>query len=195
MKTAAFVFLVIALAIPLRADILVNGDFADGHAHWKGDAKDPDGSTVDLNNPAPLGGVTITLKKDRWTKIYQTFATRVPKLKYTITFKLSDDYSPDRHQPQNSGSYMTPGLDDIDGVPDYYGGYTNGQWMLILAQTGMSSSSSSLSPDVRKSGQQTLSGDLRGVTDEADEMTLVFAFPPGTGTITISKITLTPDDK
>ena len=194
MKPIAFVFLLIALALPLHADILVNGDFADGHAHWKGDAKDPDGSTVDLTNPAPLGGVTITLKKDSWTKIYQTFATRVPKLHYSITFKLSEDYNPDHHQPQNAGSTMTPGLDDIEGVPVYYG-ETNGAWMLILAQTGMSSSSITLSPNAKKTAPQTLSGDLRGVTDEADEMTLVFAFPPGVGTITITKIALTPNEK
>ena len=193
MKTIALVFLVIALVIPLRADdLLVNGDFADGHAHWKGDAKDPDGSTVDLTNPAPLGGVTITLKKDRWTKIYQTFSSRAPKLHYSITFKLSGDYQPGRDLPR-SGVGMTPGLEDIEGVPVYYG-ENGGGWMLILAQVG-DTSTLSLSPKSKNTDLQTLSGVLRGTTDESDEQILVFAFPPGTGTITITKISLTPDEK
>ena len=54
MKAITLVFLFFACTVSLHADILVNGDFADGRAHWKGDAKDPD-ATDNLSGPSPLG--------------------------------------------------------------------------------------------------------------------------------------------
>jgi len=193
MKAIASVLLLFACIISLHADILVNGNFADGRAHWKGDARDPDTTTGDLTlaNQVNRGGVTITLKKDKWTKIYQNFATREKKLHYAITFTLSSDYRPDRSQTQDSGFAPTPGLDDIEGLPIYYA-MNGGEWMCILEQAGMGSSSFPISPDVKKADSQTLSGNLRGATgDETVDMLIVFAFPPGEGSITITNVSLT----
>jgi len=194
MKAVVFALIVLVFMIPLQADILVNGDFADGHAHWKGDAKDPDPNSGDLSNPTPLAGVTITLRKDKWTKIYQYFTTREKKLHYSITFTLSSDYKPDRDQPRNAGFAPTPGLDDIIGVPIYYGD-PGGDWMCILAQAGMGSSSFPIHPNPKKTDPQTFRGVLRGAPGEDPlDMTLVFAFPPGQGTITLTSISMTGGD-
>ncbi len=193
MKATAFALLVFALMVPLWADILVNGNFADGRAHWKGDAQEPD-TGGDLTNPNPQGGVVINLKKDKWSKIYQTFSTHEKKLHYSITFTLSSDYQPDRDQPQSSGFAETPGLDDIEGVPIYYA-RGQGSWMGIIAQTGRGSWSFRLRPDANKTDAQTLSGTIEGATDENDDMTVVFAFPPGSGSITLTNISLKGDEK
>ena len=64
MKRFTCILLVLACLLPLRADILVNGNFADGRAHWKGDLKDPDSANSnDLSNPSSSnsGGVVIQL--------------------------------------------------------------------------------------------------------------------------------------
>ena len=89
MKTVAFALLVLACVTTLRADILVNSGFTDGRAHWKGDAQPLDQS--DLSSPTTSPGVIITLKKDKWTKIYQVFTTSEKKLRYSVSFKLSSD--------------------------------------------------------------------------------------------------------
>jgi hypothetical protein len=190
MKAIALVgLLVFACTISLRADILVNGNFADGHAHWKGDAKDPDTTTSDLSNPNSQNGVTITLKKDKWTKIYQSFNTREKKLHYSITFSLSSDYQVDHNQPENSGLARPPGLDDIEGVPFCYASDT-GTWACMIAE-GLDTSSFSLRPDTTKTDSQTLSGILHGASgDDSEQMVLIFAFPPGEGSITITNISL-----
>src|SRR5258708_38830555 len=122
MKGFLFALLTLASMISLQADILANGNFTNGRAHWKGDAQDLDPSSS-LPNLSAQGGVTITLKKDKWTKLYQTFTTRERKLHYSITCTLSPDYQPDQgSQPTIPGAFAnpTPGLADIPGVPVYY---------------------------------------------------------------------------
>jgi hypothetical protein len=190
MKNLTLFLLVMAAVIPLRADILVNGNFADGRAHWKGDAQDPDTGGDLSQNPSNQGGVTITLKKDKWTKIYQVFSTHEKKLHYSITFTLSPDYEPDKSQPEGSMS-PSPGLDDIEGLYPLYG-YRGGNWMCITAQ-GYSQSSFMLHPDEKKTDSQTLTGIIPGAPDVTNDMLIVFAFPPGVGTITLTKVALTGD--
>lgn len=194
MKAPVLVLLVLACALPLRADILVNGNFADGRAHWKGDPQNLD-TSGNLSNASAQGGVTIMLKKDKWSKIYQTFTTREKKLRYSFTFTLSSDYQVD-HDGQTSLPNFSQvlGLDDIPGVPVYFED-RNGSWMLIFAQAGRGSRSLILKPDVNKMDAQTFTGVLRGTGDDLTQMNLVFAFPPGEGTITITNISLTPDDQ
>jgi hypothetical protein len=193
MKAIALLgLLVFAGTISLRADILVNGNFADGHAHWKGDAKDPDTTTPDLSNPNSQGGVTITLKKEKWTKIYQSFTTREKKLHYSITFTLSSDYQIDHNQPENTGFARPAGLDDIEGVPYCYAS-NSGSWACIVAE-GLGTSSFPIRPDTTKTASQTLSGFIHGAEgSDSEEMVLIFAFPPGEGSITITDISLTAD--
>jgi hypothetical protein len=181
--------------IPLRADILVNGNFADGRAHWKGDAKD-----IDTNNTSAgtQPGVTITLNKDKWTKIYQTFNTHAKNVRYSITFTLSPDYQV-QQDSYNAGSGTmsgpTPGLDDIEGMPYLYGYSYNGGWMLIVREFGgWGSGSLYPRPDPKKTDSQTLTGEIRGLTENAGKIILL-AFPRGEGTITLTNISLTAEDQ
>jgi len=198
MRTLLFAVLVLALILPLRADILANGNFADGRAHWKGDAKDID-TGDDLSNPSPQGGVTITLQKDKWTKIYQTFDTQEKNVQYSITFTLSSDYQVQENSSnEGSGSMqgsVTPGLDDVEGMPYIYGYSLGGSWMLVVREFG-SYGSSYLHPrpDPKKTDSQTLTGEISGLTASAEKIILL-AFPPGVGTITLTNISLTAEDQ
>src|SRR5882762_8971027 len=83
MKHLTLVFLLVALAAPLRADILANSSFVDGRAHWKGDAKEINTSDLSAGN---VPGVTVTLNRDKWTKIYQRFKTHEKTVNYSISF-------------------------------------------------------------------------------------------------------------
>ena len=195
MKRVVFTLLIVASLISLRADILVNGNFADGRAHWKGDAQPLDQS--DLSSPSTTAGVTITLKKDKWTKIYQFFTSKERKLRYSITFKLSDDYNVDQDTSPNSSdsiSFRTPGLDDIEGMFPFFLSARGGRWVLIPYEAGAGWSDVYLSPDTKKSDSQTLTGEIRGFNDNngTNERLFLLAFPPGEGTITLSNITLEP---
>jgi hypothetical protein len=70
-----------ACAGAVHADILANGDFTQGSAHWQGDrATNTDASTL-----------TITLKPDTWTKIYQDFHSADAALKLHVSYELSPD--------------------------------------------------------------------------------------------------------
>ena len=190
MKSLAFVLLIIGCAFPLRADILANGDFHDGPAHWKGDAKEIEAG--DLSAGAKPG-ITVTLKKDKWTKIYQTFATHEKEVDYNITFTLSSDYQVDQSAydaSSGSSSGPAPGLDDIEGVYPMYGYAYNGVWTLIVEEFGGRGwNYIHPKPDSTNTQSQTLSGKIRRLTDHVDKI-LILAFPPGQGTITLTNISL-----
>jgi hypothetical protein len=193
MKTPLFALLVLAAGWPLQADILVNGNFADGRAHWKGDAENVDTSN-DLASPSNQGSVTITLKKDKWTKIYQTFSTHEKRVDYSITFTLSSDYHVDADETSGGAMGPSPGLDDIDGMYPLYLFANANTWTLIVREIGARGSSYIyLQPDVKKTDAQTLTGKIQGMTETADKI-LLLAFPPGEGTITLTNISLTPED-
>lgn len=194
MKTFVFSLLVLAcVIIPLRADILVNGNFADGKAHWRGDAQPLDQS--DLSNPTTSAGVTITLKKDKWTKIYQVFTTKEKKLQYSITFKLSSDYGLDQSYDNSStGGFVprSPGLDDIEGIYPLSLYWWKNSWILVPYELG-SYSEIYLKPDVQKPDTQTLTGTIHGFVGDTEKILLI-AFPPGEGTITLQNISLTSSE-
>ena len=189
MKALLFALLVLACALPLRADILANGNFADGRAHWKGDAKDIAGAQP---------SVTVTLQKEKWTKIYQTFDTHAKEVRYSITFTLSPDYQV-QQDSYNAGSGTmsgpTPGLDDIEGMPYLHGYSYRGAWMLIVREFGAWGSGYLFPrPDPKKTDSQTLTGEIRGLTENAGKIILL-AFPRGEGTITLTNISLTAEDQ
>jgi hypothetical protein len=202
MKRTALALLMLASLCSLRADtdILVNSDFSDGRAHWKGDVQDPDtGGSSDLGASTDLGassdsssgntaGVVIKLKQDQWTKIFQNFTVRSPKLFYTVTYKLSADYK------QESTSYQDTSSADFGDVPGINGTWDlcERYWYLMLP--GGNFPTRMLQPDLRKKGQQmTLTGHLNGLTTDF-ETSLLLAFPPGQGTVTLYKVQLTNTD-
>jgi hypothetical protein len=183
--------LVLACLFPLRADILVNGNFADGRAHWKGDLQDADAinsASLSTSGSSNSGGVVVQLKKDKWTKIYQTFTIRDPKLYYSVTFQLSDDYKLSSHDAQDYSSI------DLGDVPGFNFGWSMSEryWGLLVG--GGSYSTKFLMPNAHKTGdQQTLTGRLNDLTTDSDAV-LVLAFPPGEGSVTLYSISLSATD-
>jgi hypothetical protein len=179
----------------LRGDVLVNGDFSEGRAHWGGDAENlaaPDGTTAADSGSAPAG-VTVTLKKDGWTMIYQSFTIRDPELYYTITFKLSADYklaNPGSHDEAAGDFSNGPGLMRFYDV-------SLGHWSLITTGTDPTDENSirvkSLDPDVTSAQSQTLTGKLINLNNDADA-SLILAFPPGEGSVTLTTVSLSPTD-
>ena len=190
----AFTLVVLACFIPLRADILANSDFADGRAHWKGDAHPAD--TSDLADPSSSAGMTVTLKKNEWTKIYQVFLTKEPTLRYIVTFKLSSDYNVAHDTSGASGAISgpSPGLDDIEGMEPLHLDPRQGTWTLVVREVSWGSATIFLKPDLQKTDSQTLTGEIHGLNVKGDnEKIILLAFPPGEGSITFSNFSLTPE--
>jgi len=192
MRTLAAAVILLMLAVPLRADILANSNFADGRAHWKGDGKEIDTDDISAGNQP---GITVTLQKDKWTKIYQVFSTQEKKVSYNITFTLSNDYRVDKGAG-GSGDVSGPsaGLDDIEGMYPLYAYAMGGAWTLIVEDFGAGGSAFlHPRPNPDKTVSQTLTGHLQGF-DSSTEKILILAFPPGEGTITFTNVSLTPDN-
>jgi hypothetical protein len=188
----ALVFALSMGSLGAEPDILLNSNFAEGHAHWKGDALDietPDAPKLMraavTTTPA---GVAIKLKRDQWTKIFQTFIVRDPKLFYTVTFRLSPDY---KLISQNNDDTSSADFTDVEAInaaiplPEQ-------NWTLLLA--GGSTAQRALHPDLNKRSEpQSISGRLSDL-NPGIEAVLVIAFPPGKGTVTLSSISLTNVD-
>lgn len=177
----------------LRADVLVNSDFSEGRAHWGGDAEDV--ATRDplatRGTETSANGVTIKLKKDKWTMIYQSFPVRVPVLYYTIAFKLSRDYKlAGKGGDEEAGDFSNvPGLMQLYDVPI-------GHWTLFYTGTDPTDAGSIkkkfLDPKV-STKTQTLTGKMINLANGADA-NLILAFPPGKGSVTLTTLELGPKD-
>ena len=176
----------------LRADVLANSDFSNGRAHWGGDVEEvasTDLATGDANATA----VTIKLKTDQWTMIYQSFTVREPELYYTIVFKLSKDY-----KLANAGSDDSAAGDfsKVPGLMQLYDAPV-GHWTLFYTGTDPADSSSikakHLDPEAKPGKIQKLSGKLISLANGADA-NLILAFPPGKGLVTLKLLQLSPTD-
>jgi hypothetical protein len=196
MKRIALALFAMAWFFNLRADtdILVNSDFSDGKAHWKGDAEEPSSSgDVDLGaiNNGGSGnnaGIVIKLKKDAWTKIYQSFSVTSEKLYFTITYKLSPDYK------QESTSYQDVSTADFGEIPGINGTWSLAERYWYMMVPGGNYVQRELEPNLRKKDQQmTLTGRLTGLT-KYDDTQFILAFPPGQGSVTLYKVGLSLTD-
>ncbi|HEX4141647.1 MAG TPA: hypothetical protein VHY09_14965, partial [Candidatus Methylacidiphilales bacterium] len=170
--------------------ILVNSNFSDGRAHWKGDVQDPDTNDLaTLGEPGAGGGGVVKLIKDKWTKMYQVFVPPDKKLYYTITFQLSSDY---KLVNQNNSDTSVADFGDVDAIgfqwtlaEQYWSLITSGNWM---------TSTKMLQPSLSKKGQkQTLTGNLTDLTPQVETAFLI-AFPPGEGSVTFYTASLSKDD-
>ena len=198
MKTAVIYLIVLmTVALPqLRGDVLVNGDFSEGRAHWTGDAEEiaapdtQDASDDSSDSTAP--GVTVTLSKDKWTMIYQGFTVRDPALYYTVTFKLSSDY---KLADANKDDQLAADFSDVPGIMKLYT-LPTARWSLIYTGTDPTNENSiktkSLAPDTTTTQSQTLTGKLINLSEGADA-NFVIAFPPGEGSVTLTTVQLSPE--
>jgi hypothetical protein len=192
-KNIVPVLFLAAALLPLHADILANGDFADGAAHWHGDGNgSADGGAGDaaaLLNPTTTQGLVIHLLPTKWTKIYQTFNTHENALNYVVTYKTSADcvFSNDAMV-----SNVTPSvLRDLTGTlfrsPIHL---EQGSWLLMVYDPAqLSMTYSELKPAIGKPDAQTTTGTFPKLVAH-EEKAIYLAFPPGEGTITLLKVQL-----
>jgi hypothetical protein len=173
-----------ACAGAVHADILANGDFTEGSAHWQGDrTTDTDASSL-----------SIVLKGDRWTKIYQDFHSADASLKVHVTYSLSPDCT---FLPQNgmAGFALTNGvirdvtglqLSNVGALPIAMGGYIS----VVVDPSKPLVFTSILSGKVT-SDFQTSEGFFYDLNPHAEKM-FYLAFPPGNGTVTLTHVSLEP---
>jgi hypothetical protein len=174
--------LAVGMARASATDILANGDFANGSAHWDGDRV----TDTDATN------LVITLKHDTWTKISQVFHSADSALKVHVSYTLSEDCT---FLPQNgmAGFSLTDGvIKDITGQqianigmsPIPMGGFLS----VIVDLTKPLVFSSILGGKVN-TDTQTASGFFYDLNPN-EEKTFYLAFPPGKGTVTLTGIVL-----
>jgi len=183
MKTLLFASLLLACALPLRADILANGSFADGTAHWSGDAH----ASTDWNNQ----GITINLDSSKWTKVSQIFNTRENAFDFSITYKTSPDCS-----FGTSGAKLSIGdLADMTGLRFKKAiNLKAGTWLLLITDpAALYAQWDMIKPTVGLPNGQTVKGTFPKLAAH-EEKTMYIAFPPGQGSITLLNVALTPTD-
>jgi hypothetical protein len=166
----------------VHADILVNSDFTEGSAHWQGDrTTDTDASTL-----------TITLKADTWTKIYQDFHSADGALKLHVSYSLSPDCT---FLPQNgmAGFFVSSQvLLDITGsrvnqanaIPIPIGGFLG-----VVVDPSKPLTFTSIMNGKVSTDSQNSEGFFYDLTPHGDKM-FYLAFPPGKGTVTLTHVGL-----
>lgn len=177
-------FALAAAILPVRADILANGDFQNGSAHWDGDRK------TDTDSPS----LTITLKHDTWTKVYQKFHSADSALKVHVAYQFSADCT---FLPQNgdAGFFVTDGvIRDITGErlanvmsdPLPIGGFISVVFDPTKPLVFTSLLHGNLSSDPQEAG-----GFFYDLNPH-EEKIFYIAFPPGKGTVTLTHVSLEP---
>jgi hypothetical protein len=131
-------------------------------------------------------GVVIKLKPDKWSKIYQTFNNRAPVLYYTVSCKLSDDYA-----LRDKGT-SSP---DFGDLPTDYMPWPllENSWHIFVSGAGFFETTRMLKPDAHKTDTQTMTGRIADLKD-VDEAVFTIFFPPGSGSITLLNVSLSPTD-
>jgi hypothetical protein len=173
----ALFLLLVVWTLPLRADILANGSFADGKAHWRGDAHE-----------STTGGIVIDLDPVKWTSVSQTFSTREPNLDFSVTFQISDDYA------SKIGSLLSQSaIENLTGIlyKKAIGVGPNSWLVMIVDPAGRDMHYGRVPVKPGEANPQTQNGPMANLV-EHEEKTLYLAFPPGAGSITLLHIELTP---
>ena len=193
MKTLHFALLVLACALPLRADNWIqNGDFVDGINHWRGNGRAPSDFAPDnpLDKPDPLTskGLIIPLR-GIWDKVEQDFHGKSASGVVTITYMVSPDLT------------FSTNLDDYANMPEqiHYDGWQAfntppGDWVVFIADFGSEGGAHGtyweIKPELGSSKPQTFRVQVKGLTPLEDK-TITLAFPPGDGKLVILNVSLT----
>ena len=188
MKT--FLFLLLVLALPLRADNwLENGDFSDGITHWHGDGRSPADFASDnpMANPDPFTskGLIVPLKHVAWAKVAQDFKGKIASGVVTITYMVSPDLA------------FSEKPEDYTNIPSQLGwGWKSfntpqGEWMVFIDDlNSIHGAYYLIKPKLGSSAPQTFRIRVTGLTPLEDK-TITLAFPPGTGTVVVLSVSLT----
>jgi len=175
-----------AAVLTARADILANGNFADGTTHWRGDAHGP--------SDAFTQGILIQLDQEKWTKISQVFNTRENALDFSITYKTSSDCS--LATGPSVGSVRKLSVPELARMVDMR--FKNGirlkpsSWLLMIVDPAENLMNYyEIQPILGSPDPQTVTGTIPKLAAH-EEKTIYLAFPPGQGTITLLTVQLMP---
>jgi len=193
MNALLFTLLVLACALPLRADNwLQNGDFTDGINHWRGNGRSPADLAPDnpLDKPDPFTskGLIIPLKDLDWTKVAQDFKGKIASGVLTFTYMVSAD----RAFSTKAEDYLNmPGHISYDGWRPF--NTPAGEWVIFISDFGSARGTYyTIRPKLGSTDPQTCKMAVHGLTPLEDK-TITLAFPPGTGTMVMLNISLTDD--
>ncbi len=210
MKTTLLACLGVFLAGPLAAqEAMQNSDFSDGTTHWHGDCK-PAGTDqaqdFTSSTQLPSTGLQVDLHPSTWTKVTQVIfdagKAYQPGMVLTISYQVSSDFKlSDRPSDYGDiGSKIGFGSADIKArageilafvdVPPDERASQSGSTIYVyydkLAQAAFNPVTE---------GLQTFTAKIsppQGTTDI--HQTFCIAVPPGSGSITFTKISLAPGD-
>jgi hypothetical protein len=183
MKTLALL-LFLGGVIIARADdnLLQNGDFSGGVAHWYGNVQTPG----DLDDATlPDSGVVIKLRPHDWTRANQDFQVKAGTYNLNIVFTLisgfhfSDQYSDYINLPKVLD--FPAGDHPVDG--------SIGQWVAIIADNVASSSLYWTGDPPQSAGQQTYTFKVKDINFD-NRQNLSLNFPPGSGYVVLQKVAL-----
>jgi hypothetical protein len=186
MKALVLFLFFAGLAAVHGDDLLQNGDFSDGLAHWSGDAEALANSSVD--NPPPGNGIVVRLHDRDWSRVCQDFQVNAGTYKLHVTFTLS----PGLHFSDRYTDYIElptklnfPDKHPIDGEP--------GQWLIVVSDSNAGDSLTWTVSPSRPSGSQSYTFTIQGI-DFDHKQTLTLFFPPGAGFVTLQHVALVPAD-
>jgi len=186
----------------LRADtILVNGDFSQGKAHWKGDAKDAaSGDMTDIStsmsDQGASSGMMVQLKPNDWTYVSQDFNTRETTLVFSMAYKTSSDFS------LANGNGGDGSIGGIEAILERLVGFPlqrkdisihKGAALVVVSDPSQNLVIYAASKLSSGADQQKSAVKIDGLMAHEDK-TFFLAFPPGQGTITFQNIALTKPD-
>jgi len=189
-------------------EFLKNSTFSDGTTYWHGDCKPAgaDSATDYVTSTPNASGIMVELHSTTWTKVTQELRGKPapPSAVLTITyqvspgFKLSDrtsDYGNCGPNVGFGGANITsrPGevVAFIDVPPLSRSSVAPSGGMTMITIYDDSVSHANFAP-VTDQSPQTFTVRMHPPPPTADShQTLCLAFPPGNGSITISKISLT----
>jgi hypothetical protein len=182
----ALLVMVAGLSSARAGDVLLNGDFADGKTHWHGDGDAPDTG----------GPLVITLQPDKWTVVYQSFSAETPQLELKITYVLSDDCtlavkrSPDDLVPPLTGKNILEATGMENDIRNLMLP-ARASWMVVIVRNGRLQRETPVrlkpADDPNPRIFTTTLSEFNGRFANDD---LCLTFPPGKGTVTLTKVEL-----
>jgi hypothetical protein len=161
-------------------DILLNSDFSEGTAHWKDDPN----ATACLNAQATSSGAMIPLSSN-WSRISQVFDTPDAVLALSLTYSFSDDGSFTPGAVFNNS--VVQQLTGVSVVPFSLPLKSNEFVAMIVDPQAHSihyikiSSNAPNAKSIIATFHQLL---------EHEEKTFYLVFPPGAGSVTVSRASL-----
>lgn len=191
MKTLLLLVFLAGISAAVADDnLLQNGDFSRGIAHWEGDCHTPDSDVVDLSSN-PTGnssGVIVKLRHGDWSKMSQDFDGKVGEYLLTLTYSVSPDFK------------FSTRADDYVNTPAKIGltaflafNTAPGEWVLFVTDMGAGHCSYwTISPKTNAPGVQKITTRVNLDSGDSAKKGFYLAFPPGEGFVTLQGITLVP---